>query len=218
MKVNIVNIFLSLFFFCSKPRFCFYPLISTWLNPYLCGVQKLSLQNLNRLSTEEFRQAAKIPCIAVLDNVRSMHNVGSVFRTADAFRLEKIVLCGITGCPPHREITKTAIGADKSVLWEYSPSALEIALLLKKEGYTIAAVEQAVKSTPLHEIFWGEKPHVFVFGNEIDGISQEVLEICDLCIEIPQAGTKHSLNISVAAGIVLWEFAKGYLPLLPSSA
>jgi len=179
-------------------------------------LQKLKLSELNRLDTEGFKKATKLQFTVVLDNVRSMHNVGSVFRTSDAFRCEKLVLCGITATPPHREITKTAIGADKSVDWVYSQSTLEYLVRLKHAGYTIYGIEQVTNSQALQDTKWPGGKVAFVFGNEIDGISQEVIEICDACIEIPQVGTKHSLNISVAAGIVLWEYARVHLSQLQS--
>lgn len=176
-----------------------------------CCVKKLKLSELNRLSAEEFQKAEKLPYVVVLDNVRSMHNVGSVFRTSDAFRSEHIYLCGITASPPHRDITKTAIGAEKAVAWTYSPTTIDALRTLKAEGYAIYAVEQTQNSQSLQDINWPGGKLAFVFGNEIDGVSEEVLEICDVCIEIPQAGTKHSLNISVACGIVLWQYAQSRL-------
>ena len=176
-----------------------------------CCVKKLKLSELNRLSTEAFHEAEKLPYVVVLDNVRSMHNVGSVFRTSDAFRSQHIHLCGITACPPHRDITKTAIGAEKAVAWTYSPKTVVVLQLLKAQGYMIFAVEQTRESQSLQDINWPGGKLAFVFGNEIDGVSEEVLEICDVCIEIPQAGTKHSLNISVACGIVLWQYAQSRL-------
>ncbi|MBS3913687.1 MAG: RNA methyltransferase [Bacteroidetes bacterium] len=174
-------------------------------------MRKLKLKELGRLSTEEFKSVEKLPYVVVLDQVRSMHNVGSVFRTADAFRAEKIILCGITGQPPHREITKTAIGAEKSVSWEYAAKTTDALRHLKALGYHIYAVEQTDRSQSLQDIIFSGGKVAFVFGNEIDGIEQEVLEICDSCIEIPQAGTKHSLNISVACGVVLWQYASSRL-------
>ncbi len=142
----------------------------------------------------------------MLDDVRSMNNVGSVFRTCDAFKADKLFLCGITGCPPHREIHKTAIGAEDSVNWEYHKSALELLNELKNKNYLIFGVEQTSESTLLNEIIFPDKPVVFIFGNEIDGINQELLSMCDQLIEIPQFGTKHSLNVSVSAGVVLWDY------------
>jgi tRNA G18 (ribose-2'-O)-methylase SpoU len=173
--------------------------------------QKLKLSELGRLSPNEFQQKEKNPFVVVLDNVRSLNNVGSVFRTADAFLCEKIYLCGITGIPPHREITKTAIGADKTVEWQYYEDTATILNKLKQDGYTLMAVEQVRESKSLGDIIWPGGKIAFVFGNEIDGIGERNLEICDSWIEIPQQGTKHSLNISVAAGIVLWDFIKARL-------
>jgi 23S rRNA (guanosine2251-2'-O)-methyltransferase len=174
-------------------------------------VRKLKTAELGRLTAEEFGQAAKLPYVVVLDNVRSMHNVGSVFRTSDAFRAEKIFLCGITGIPPHREIRKTAIGAERVVAWEYAASTADCVRHLKENGYTILGIEQTDRSVPLQDIKTDSGKVAFVFGNEIDGISAEVIEICDACVEIPQAGTKHSLNIAVACGIVLWQYAQSRL-------
>ena len=146
----------------------------------------------------------------ILDNIRSLHNVGSIFRTADAFNIEKILLCGITATPPHREIHRSALGAEESVSWEYHKSTLEAASRLKEKGYELIAIEQTTNSIPLNELRPSPIPHppshnALIFGNEINGVSQEVLDICDLAIEIPQLGTKHSFNVSVTAGIVLWE-------------
>jgi len=170
-------------------------------------MQKLSTEQLNRLDIASFRNREKTPVVLVLDSVRSMHNVGSAFRTADAFAIEKVLLCGITATPPHREIEKTALGATQSVVWEYHETGREAVERLRSEGYRILAVEQAMGSSMLHKFrpTMGEKP-AFVFGNEVHGISDEVMALVDGCIEIPQFGTKHSLNVSVAIGIVLWDF------------
>lgn len=170
-------------------------------------MKKLSLTELQRPSLEEYLATPKTPVIAVLDNVRSALNVGSVFRTADAFNIQKIMLCGITATPPHREITKTAIGATESVLWEYHQDITTILDLLKKEGYLLIGVEQTDASTPLQQLQLDDRPVAVVFGNEVEGIQDEVLPLLDMCVEIPQAGTKHSLNVSVCAGIILWELA-----------
>ena len=175
-------------------------------------MRKLTMDELNRKSVEGFREAKKIPVVAVLDNVRSMHNVGSVFRTADAFLLEGIYLCGYTPQPPHRDIHKTALGATDTVTWKYFSAVSEALQKLKEEGYRIFAVEQVENSIPLQEFLPAGYPKLaVVFGNEVSGVGVEALPYCDGCIEIPQAGMKHSLNISVAAGIVLWELAKGLL-------
>jgi 23S rRNA (guanosine2251-2'-O)-methyltransferase len=169
-------------------------------------MKKLSMDELGRKSPEEFRNSSKLPVVIVLDNVRSMMNTGSVFRTADAFLLQAILLCGITATPPHREIHKTALGATETVAWQYYPSTLEAVTQLKQEGYTILAVEQVSQSIDLAD-FKPEKgaKYALVFGNEVNGVQQEVVDACDKCIEIPQFGTKHSLNISVTAGIVIWD-------------
>lgn len=172
-------------------------------------MQKLKLQELGRISVDEFKEAGKIPVCIVLDNVRSLHNVGSAFRTADAFRVEKIYLTGITGQPPHREIQKTALGATESVKWQYVEHTKDALLELKAKGYTIAVVEQTTKSKPLHEFVPEENGrYCLVFGNEVDGVSEEGLAEADVAIEIPQLGTKHSLNVSVCVGIVVWEVFK----------
>jgi tRNA G18 (ribose-2'-O)-methylase SpoU len=170
------------------------------------GFKKLSMDELGRKSVDEFRTAEKSPIVVVLDNVRSMHNVGSVFRSADAFLIHGIYLCGYTPRPPHRDIHKTALGATETVDWEYEAEILPLLARLKEDGYTLCAVEQAEGSTALGdlELRSGQKI-ALIFGNEVDGVQDEVLEQCDLCVEIPQSGMKHSLNISVAAGIVLWE-------------
>jgi 23S rRNA (guanosine2251-2'-O)-methyltransferase len=172
--------------------------------------QKLSMADLGRLSAEEFKQANKLPLVVVLDNVRSMHNVGSVFRTSDAFLIDKIVLCGYTPQPPHREIHKTALGATETVAWSYASSTLDTVNALKSDGYMIAAIEQTSNSQTLSSFAWdGVSPLAVVFGNEVDGVQQAVIDACHMAIEIPQAGTKHSLNISVAAGIVLYTLFAG---------
>jgi tRNA G18 (ribose-2'-O)-methylase SpoU len=172
-------------------------------------MKKLSMLELRRLSVEEFRVARRIPVVLLLDNVRSLHNVGSAFRTADAFSCDRIYLTGITGQPPHREIQKTALGATESVAWEYALRPEDVARTLKSEGYRIVVVEQTTASVPLQEFpVRQDDRFCIVFGNEIKGVSDEVLSIADAAIEIPQAGTKHSLNISVCVGIVCWEFFK----------
>jgi tRNA G18 (ribose-2'-O)-methylase SpoU len=167
---------------------------------------------MKRLSVEEFREATKIPLIVVLDDVRSMHNVGSVFRTADAFRLEAVYLCGITGCPPHNEIHKTALGAEDSVEWRHFDSALEAVRELQGRGVTVFSVEQAEGSTKLPS-FQPEqgKSYAIVLGNEVKGVHQEVVDASDGCLEIPQYGTKHSMNVSVTAGIVIYHFVSDLL-------
>ena len=176
-------------------------------------MKKLSLEELGRISVEEFKDSEKIPVCILLDNVRSLHNVGSAFRTADAFRIEKIYLTGITGTPPHREIQKTALGATESVAWEYAESTTTALEKLKAEGYTIVIVEQTTNSIALQsfEATVGAK-YCLIFGNEVHGVSEEAIALGDLALEIPQLGTKHSLNISVCLGIVVWEvFRKTHL-------
>ncbi len=167
------------------------------------------MEELGRKSVSEFKKLEKLPVIIVLDNIRSLHNVGSVFRTADAFAVEKVVLCGITAKPPHREIQKTALGATESVDWEYSESCLKAVNQLKSSGYKAVGIEQVKGSKMLgaEAVFSGEKL-VLIFGNEVNGVDQEVLDSCDEFWEIPQRGTKHSLNISVSVGVVLWELVR----------
>ena len=173
-------------------------------------MKKLSLNELGRPNLETYLISQKNPFVVVLDNVRSMHNIGSVFRTSDAFSAEKIYLCGITATPPHREIHKTALGAEDSVAWEYAEHTHLLIPILKAEGYTIACVEQAEGSTNLQNFIPepGRK-YAFVFGNEVFGVDDEVVAKADICLEIPQFGTKHSFNISVTTGIVLWQYICG---------
>ena len=169
-------------------------------------MKKLKLGELGRISVDEFRDAPKLPICILLDNVRSLHNVGSAFRTADAFRIEKIYLTGITGMPPHREIHKTALGATESVAWEYVENATHAVTTLREKGFKIVAVEQTTGSKPLHQLqVESGASYCLVFGNEVKGVSDEVIALADLALEIPQMGTKHSLNISVCIGIVVWE-------------
>ncbi len=173
--------------------------------------KKLKLWELNRKTEEEFLNQEKFPIIAVLDDIRSLNNIGSFFRTADAFNIEKIVLCGITAQPPHRDIHKTALGATETVRWEYQEDIISAVAILHKEGYDIVVIEQTEKTTPLQKaIELDKKPVALVFGNEVNGVHQAVVDRADHIIEIPQFGTKHSLNVSVCAGIVLWEFSKKY--------
>lgn len=172
-------------------------------------MRKLSVDELNRLSVSEFQETEKFPYVLILDDVRSLNNVGSVFRTADAFCAEKVYLCGITGSPPHRDITKTALGADESVVWEHRADILELCLQLKEQGYQLLAVEQVEGSISLAEFAPKlTQNYAFIFGNEVFGVNEKVIELADHCIEIPQFGTKHSLNISVTVGLVCWEMVK----------
>jgi 23S rRNA (guanosine2251-2'-O)-methyltransferase len=170
------------------------------------GYRKYSMAELGRISVAEFKTVEKVPVVVVLDNIRSQNNTGSVFRTADAFRLQGVWLCGITATPPHREIHKTALGATESVDWQYFETTLEAVKILKSNGYTIVAVEQAEGSImlPDYRPLPREKLAI-IFGNEVNGIEDDVLAIADRCIEIPQFGTKHSINVSVAVGIVIWD-------------
>jgi tRNA G18 (ribose-2'-O)-methylase SpoU len=174
-------------------------------------MRKLLNEELNRLEIDEFKLARKIPVVVVLDNVRSMNNIGSVFRTSDAFLIEKIYLCGITAKPPHKDIHKTALGATDSVEWDYFEDTNRVLDELKVRGYHLIAVEQAEGSSKLGgRIFKKDEKIAVVFGHEVRGVQQSVVDYCDEVLEIPQFGTKHSLNISVCAGVVLWEIAKNY--------
>ena len=172
-------------------------------------MNKLRTIEMQRLTVEEFREAEKLPLVVVLDDVRSMHNVGSVFRTGDAFRIEAVYLCGITSTPPMTEIHKTALGAEDSVSWHYFPSAMDAIESLKADGYEVYSIEQAHGSTLLQNFkpVIGRK-YAVIFGNEVKGVHQEVVDASDGCLEIPQFGTKHSMNVSVTAGIIIWHFAQ----------
>lgn len=172
-------------------------------------MKKLETEEIIRLSTEEYKQASKTPLVVILDNVRSLHNVGSVFRTGDAYRIEKVILCGITAIPPHPEIHKSALGAEFSVEWEYYKNTCDAINHYKTKDYTVFAIEQAEGSTMLQELVIDkEQKYAVILGNEVKGVDQNAINLCDGCIELPQYGTKHSLNVSVTAGIIIWEFAK----------
>lgn len=172
-------------------------------------MRKLTVEELNRMNIEEFHQSEKLPLIIVLDNIRSLHNVGSVFRTADAFRLQGVWLCGITACPPAAEIHKTALGAEDSVSWEYFEDTLDAVKRLHREGYEVLAVEQVEGSLKLNTFrIDPAKRYALILGNEVKGVRQDVVDAADAALEIPQYGTKHSMNVSVTAGIVMWEFER----------
>ena len=172
-------------------------------------MKKLSVIELERVSKEEFKKLDKTPLVVVLDNIRSLNNVGSVFRSSDAFKLEKIYLCGVTATPPNAEIHKTALGAEDSMEWEYEEDTKAVVAKLKQEGYKIFAVEQVQNSIMLDKVELDKtNKYALVLGNEVKGVQQEVVDMCDFAVEIPQFGTKHSLNVSVAGGIVIWEFFK----------
>mgnify|MGYP000847223962 FL=1 len=180
-------------------------------------MRKLKTIEMNRLSVEEFKEARKLPLIVVLDDVRSLYNVGSVFRTADAFRVEAVYLCGITATPPHPEIHKTALGGEDSVDWRYFETAEEAVEQLHRDGYFVYSIEQVQGSTKLQDLKLNASRSLMtsqtaiIFGNEVKGVKQSVVDMSDGCLEIPQFGTKHSLNVSVTAGIVIWEFARQLL-------
>ena len=179
--------------------------------------RKLKITEMHRLSTDEFRAAQKLPIVVVLDNVRSLYNVGSVFRTCDAFRVERLLLCGITSTPPHSEIHKTALGAEDSVAWSHYADAIEAICDLHAQGYTVLAIEQCEGSTLLQNFI--SNPHqkyALIFGNEVHGVQQSLVDTADGCIEIPQYGTKHSLNVSVTAGIIIHHFAASLQTIVTS--
>lgn len=173
---------------------------------------KKNIFELTNCSVEQYRKIEKLPFAVLLDNVRSMYNVGSVFRTSDAFLISEVVLCGITGRPPHPEIAKTALGADESVCWRYEADALEAVEDMKKNGWKICVLEQAHSSLPLQEFKpIGSEKYLLVAGNEVEGVDQRIVDIADVILEIPQRGVKHSLNVSVSVGIALWQFVRGNL-------
>lgn len=176
-------------------------------------IRKLKTQEIQRMSVDEFRESSKTPLVVVLDDVRSMHNVGSVFRTCDAFRAESVFLCGITACPPMNEIHKTALGAEESVDWKYFANACDAVGALHDRGYKVYAVEQCEGSVKLPSDidYSGCEGVAVILGNEVHGVHQEVIDMCDGCLEIPQFGTKHSLNVSVTAGIIVWEIVRKML-------
>jgi 23S rRNA (guanosine2251-2'-O)-methyltransferase len=173
-------------------------------------MRKLSMDELNRKSVDQFKESEKIPVVVILENIRSAYNVGSVFRTADAFLLQSVYLCGYTAFPPHKEIRKTALGAEESVSWKHFKDVTEAINELKKDGYNVFAVEQAEQSISLNE-FKNQGKTAVIFGNEVSGVEQSTIALTDGCIEIPQLGMKHSLNIAVAAGVVLWDLVKEHL-------
>jgi len=171
--------------------------------------KKLKLWELGRVSNEEFKTQEKFPIILVLDNIRSLNNVGTFFRTGDAFNVQKIYLCGITAQPPHRDIHKTALGATDTVEWEYAESTVDLINKLKNDGVRTLVLEQTEQTTMLQSLKWdGEVPVALIFGNEVEGVQQDVIDACDEVVEIPQFGTKHSFNVSVSAGIVMWELVR----------
>lgn len=170
-------------------------------------MEKKTIWDLNRISVEEFRESDKISLTVVLDNVRSLNNIGSIFRTCDGFAVERLILCGISQTPPSPEIHKTALGAEDSVSWQYFASTLDAVDRLRREGYVICALEQVKGSVSLESLSVDPaKKYAFIAGNEVDGVDQRVVDACDLCIEIPQQGTKHSLNVAVSTAITIWEF------------
>ena len=174
--------------------------------------KKKNILELTHCSVRQYREMKKLPLAVLLDNVRSMHNVGSVLRTSDAFLISEVILCGITGCPPHPEISKTALGADESVAWRYEKDALETVEKLKKEGWTVCVLEQAHGSIPLQDFSPSpDLKYLLVAGNEVEGVDQRIVDLADVILEIPQHGVKHSLNVSVSVGIALWQFVSSSL-------
>ncbi len=189
---------------------CFYSTYQQVMN--IPKYKKTKIQEMGRLSVEEFRQTDKLPLVVVMDHVRSLYNVGSVFRTSDAFRLQGVCLCGITATPPHAEIHKTALGAEDSVQWQYFQRTEDAVDFLHQHGYTVLAIEQCHGSQMLQDMKPEPgKKYAIIMGNEVKGVQQQVVDMCDGCLEIPQFGTKHSMNVSVTAGIVIWHFAKTLL-------
>lgn len=174
-------------------------------------MRKLSIEELNRMDVEQFKRAEKLPVVIVLDNLRSLNNIGAIFRTSDAFRISAVYLCGITATPPHREIHKTALGATESVSWRYFEETIDAVNELKKSNYQVFAVEQAENSISVKDLNVSpSEKTAFIFGHEVHGVDQKIIDQSDGCIEIPQFGTKHSLNVSVCAGIVIWEVFLNY--------
>lgn len=175
-------------------------------------MKKLQLEELNRISSDEFKEVQKFPIVIVLDSIRSALNVGSMFRTSDAFMIEKVYLCGITACPPNKEINKTAIGASETVAWEYHEDITSVVSSLKTDGYKLCAIEQTDESIDLNNFkVESDLKYALILGNEVDGVNEEILPSMDYAIEIPQFGTKHSLNVSVCAGIALWHFIQPHM-------
>jgi 23S rRNA (guanosine2251-2'-O)-methyltransferase len=172
-------------------------------------MRKIRTIEMDRLTPQEYKESDKLPVTVVLDNIRSLYNVGSVFRSCDAFRIEKVILCGISACPPSTEIHKTALGAEESVPWEYFQDTMDAVGALHKDDYYVYSVEQVEHSTKLQNLQLNDnRSYAIIFGNEVKGVRQDVVDACDGCIEIPQFGTKHSLNVSVTAGILIWEFTR----------
>lgn len=204
-EVDDILLFFCLFSVVTYTKSKINALLGVIWSKYIM-MKKLSMEELGRISVEEFKAADKLPLVVVLDNIRSLNNIGSVFRTADAFRVCKIMLCGITATPPHRDIHKTALGAENSVCWEYYEKVEDCIHALQCEGYKIYSVEQADESVSLTDFVVEDEEKVAVIvGNEVDGVSDEAIALSDACIEIPQYGTKHSLNVSIATGIVIWD-------------
>lgn len=177
-------------------------------------MKKKTIWDMNRQSVEDFRRSEKMPLTVVVDNVRSLNNIGSIFRTADGFGIDRIILCGISATPPSPEIHKTALGAEDSVAWDYCDSTVEAVERLKAMGTTVCCLEQVMESVSLEDFtadFSDSRRYAFIVGNEVDGVNPDVVDLCDICIEIPQIGTKHSLNVAVSAGIAMWQFFQTYI-------
>lgn len=201
------SLYLTIYLFCKYYFLIVFRLIITTYQQLLKSMKKKSIEELNRPDNETYKHTEKLPFVVILDSVRSLNNIGSVFRTSDAFLVERILLCGITATPPSPEIHKTALGAEDSVKWEYYQTTQQALTLLKEQGYTLFAIEQVENSVMLQDVELDKhKKYAVILGNEVKGVQQEVVDMCDNCIELPQFGTKHSLNVSVTAGIVIWEF------------
>ena len=201
------SLYLTIYLFCKHYFLIVFRLIITTYQQLLKSMKKKSIEELNRPDNETYKQTEKLSFVVILDSVRSLNNIGSVFRTSDAFLVERILLCGITATPPSPEIHKTALGAEDSVKWEYYQTTQQALTLLKEQGYTLFAIEQVENSVMLQDVELDKhKKYAVILGNEVKGVQQEVVDMCDNCIELPQFGTKHSLNVSVTAGIVIWEF------------
>lgn len=201
------SLYLTIYLFCKYYFLIVFRLIITTYQQLLKSMKKKSIEELKRPDNETYKHTEKLPFVVILDSVRSLNNIGSVFRTSDAFLVERILLCGITATPPSPEIHKTALGAEDSVKWEYYQTTQQALTLLKEQGYTLFAIEQVENSVMLQDVELDKhKKYAVILGNEVKGVQQEVVDMCDNCIELPQFGTKHSLNVSVTAGIVIWEF------------
>lgn len=205
--IEKLSIYKTIYLFCNSYFQILFKQFVTAYQQFVISMKKRTIEELHRLDNASYQEVKKLPYVIVLDHVRSLNNVGSVFRTSDAFLVEKIVLCGITATPPNQEIHKTALGAEDSVKWEYYEKTEEALFQLRNEGYQLLAIEQVENSTMLQDLVLDKhQKYAVILGNEVKGVQQSVVDMCDQCIELPQFGTKHSLNVSVTAGIVIWDF------------